>query len=782
MNTNRLRNTGAHQRSSGAVPGYLAPSFPFTPRILSPKVAIEMFTRLLVIQIAFAFLVASAAAQDPPLQMQLKKVEPSERVRSEIVYSDGTVVLLSDFQERINATRYQASGRVEITFKDIVITCDRVEYDEATMQGSASGHVKFSQGQQWLSCSKAEFNYASQTGTFYDASGYTDQQFMIRGRTVRKVAPEIYTVEDGFITSCAERRPKWSFSTSSSSVHVDKTARLRGVTFRLKGIPILYAPYVVLPMFKKERSSGFTPFHTGNSTSKGRLFSQGYYQTLGPSMDLTAYADYFTLRGIAVGGIFRARPNEHTRLYAQAYGIRDKLGQGGAHLIIEGESLLKEGLRAVSRVNVTTSFDFRQAFSDTFRSATIPQEQAIVFLTRTQGSTAANLSFQREEVLYPVRSLIIRRFPSLEFQTLGTQIGKLPLILYLRTSLEGVSRVDNTLETPKIMQRLDLYPRVALRVPSFAGFSLFPSVGVRETYYSGRRSDASPTGFVSETLKRQYADFILDLRTPTLEKVFHSKFGSIKHVIEPTAVYRRIGGIKDFHEIIRFDQDDAVANTNEVEYGVINRFFRGTDNPDGTRRFYEFLSLSLKQKYYFDPSFGGAFRPGELNIFYPLDTLTGFSNTTVQRNLAPLSGVARVAPNGTISQELRLDYDTRFQRLRDLSISNNWQQGKFFLAGTYFKIQALEPGTYDQDHIQGQIAYGSAQRGLSGSLTMSYNIQSGSLLNSHSRLNYMWDCCGLSLEFQQFALGLRTETRFTFSFTLKGLGSFGNIKRPESLF
>ena len=84
--------------------------------------------------------------------------------------------------------------------------------------------------------------------------------------------------------------------------------------------------------------------------------------------------------------------------------------------------------------------------------------------------------------------------------------------------------------------------------------------------------------------------------------------------------------------------------------------------------------------------------------------------------------------------------------------------------------------------MQGQAGYGSLTRGLSASVTLSYNIDSARLLNSQSRLNYMWDCCGVSLEFQQFDLGLRTESRVNFSFTLKGVGSFGNLKRPESLF
>ena len=60
-----------------------------------------------------------------------------------------------------------------------------------------TGHVRFSQQQQWLTCSRADFNFTSQTGVFYDASGYTDREFFITGRTIIKTGPDTYRVEEG---------------------------------------------------------------------------------------------------------------------------------------------------------------------------------------------------------------------------------------------------------------------------------------------------------------------------------------------------------------------------------------------------------------------------------------------------------------------------------------------------------------------------------------------------------------------------------------------------------
>ncbi len=720
------------------------------------------------------------AAQTQSLQV----TQSLEQVRSEIPYRDGTVVLLSDFQERVTRTRYRASGHVRITFQDMLITCDEAEYDEATRDGWAKGNIRFSQGRQWFSCSRAEFNFENQTGTFYDASGFTDQEFLVKGRTVIKTGRDTYHVRSGFISTCQEQRPKWSFGTATATIKVDKTTRLRHTVFRVKGVPIFYFPYMIVPMEQKKRSSGFVPFHMGKSTSKGRVFSEGWFQTLGRSADATIYGDYFSLRGLAIGGIFRARPNPVTRVHVEAYGINDRLGQGGAQLFVDAVSQLPRDFRFVARANVTSNFRFRQAFADTFRAATIPQEESVVFLTRNLGSWSTDFSFQRQEVLYPGRSVVIRKSPSLEFFSLGMPLGKLPFIFSLRASADGMSRVDSKIESPKMVQRLDLYPRLALRLPGLAGFSLIPSIGARETFYSAGLTPEPDPEVSVQHLSRHYADFELDLRMPTLErKYWEASDRSFTHVLEPILKYRRIYGIKDrLDEIIRFDAEDPISDTNEVEYGLVNRIIRTRQTSSGSIQPYEFLSLRIVQKQYFDPDFGGAFKPGRANIFYPLYTTTGFAATAIAHNFAPTNIIARVTPQPGITMDARADFDTKLNNLRDASVTALWRQERILVAGTWFKTSGLDLGSFTSHHVQGQVGYGRLDRGFSASVAISYDIVSSRLLNSHTRLYYVWDCCGVALEYQQYDIGLRTESRFTFSFSLKGIGSFGNLKRPESLF
>ena len=107
---------------------------------------------------------------------------------------------------------------------------------------------------------------------------------------------------------------------------------------------------------------------------------------------------------------------------------------------------------------------------------------------------------------------------------------------------------------------------------------------------------------------------------------------------------------------------------------------------------------------------------------------------------------------------------------------------RFLLGTAYFVTRELEPGTIQTNQVQGQIALGHLGRGASLSSTLSYDVHSARFLNYRTRLNYFWDCCGVSLDFVGFNVGVRQENQIRFSFYLKGIGTIGTIKQPRRVF
>jgi len=540
------------------------------------------------------------------------------------------------------------------------------------------------------------------------------------------------------------------------------------------------------------------------------LFS--FYLVLGRSADLMLHTDYFSKRGFGNGVTFRTRPNPVTSLTLDWYWINDRKDQGGTSFNGVGETKLPHGFRAAAEFNLVTSFLFRQVFSDNFRTATLPTDNSLVFITNNFQSRSFNLLVSREETVFEGPNVVIRKTPTLDFKLIGQRLPNLPLPFYLDldTSAAGLNRTRllplpagdpnaSPFETPGMTQRLDLSPRLYFSLPLFQGLRVTPGVGFRETFYSNSLRPSTDPAVIEDPVSaadihRRYFQFTMDLHGWGLSKVYSDSSGnSWKHLIEPLVRYRYITGIDNFDQIIRFDEKDAVANTHEIEYALFNRIFAKRITPNGDLN-HEWLSFKIAQKYFFDSDFGGALQPGAINQFFPLNTLTGFPYAVTSRHYSPVTALMRFTPQPGYSFDLRGDYDPKFNTFRNFSVTGFLSRPGLFLGTTYFVTKEtpdladvvedlqLQPGTFKNNQLQGQVALGDLQRSISVSTTLSYDIQSKRLLSHRSRVNYFWDCCGVSLEFQGFNVGVRSEQQFRFSFVFKGIGRFGTINRPDDLF
>src|SRR5262249_10949883 len=165
-----------------------------------------------------------------------------------------------------------------------------------------------------------------------------------------------------------------------------------------------------------------------------------------------------------------------------------------------------------------------------------------------------------------------------------------------------------------------------------------------------------------------------DYRSNVIGPQLERDFGSLRHVIEPSVDFRYVGGPDQFRDTIVVDDVDLVARTKEVEYAVTNRFF--------TSR--EVFSWRLAQKYYFDPTFGGAIIPGKRNVFAPVLDISGFAFADGVRRVSPIVSTMRVSTSAYTSTDVEVDYDTRDHLFRSAGVVGNASRGQVVAAISYF--------------------------------------------------------------------------------------------------
>jgi LPS-assembly protein len=493
---------------------------------------------------------------------------------------------------------------------------------------------------------------------------------------------------------------------------------------------------------------------------------------------------------------------------------------------MEGVHYFPNGFLAAADVNVTSNLAYRQVFSDSIQQAISPEERSQVFINKNFGDYSFNFLARSQVTSIPNTRIRTRQLPSITLDKRPSALRyfeRLPVYFSFEGGLEGVSRKETVddidlfrsqvqgdpIISPSIVQRLDVHPRFEIPV-HFGGWSVTAMAGLRATYYSNS-IDPTTRLILSRDVVRGYGEFELDVRPPALARNFRHRDGSFffRHVIEPYIIYRKIEGITNFERIIRFDWTDAIADTNEIEFGITNRFFtrRSTENVNpkaeraGNRpqiplssQPYEALTITVRGKYFFDPTFGGALTPGERNQFYPINTFSGFSYGGVPRRFSPLNIEARYRPSQSLFADLRTDLDVQSGGLRALSATFGISRPLVQAFQTFYYTRAIdlvpslarfadargkEPGTLRGSQWSPSLFVGNRERGFFGGVSFFFDFQNrpgqqnSSLISSVITAGYNFDCCAVTVQNYTFDVGLRNENRFVFSFRLNGIGTFG---------
>lgn len=741
-------------------------------------------------------------------------------------------------------------GNVDARIGTYRLQADKVTVYEATNKVVAEGNVVFDQGdQQRITGSSAEWNYRTKTGFFINSTGFTNQtadgtRLYFTADRVDKISLDTIVATNVQVTACDEDVPKWSFHSKRIKIKTGDRVRLYSPNLRVKGVPIVYLPYASVSLKHGDRASGFLTPTFGGAGKKGFRVSNAYYLTLGRSADVTVRSDIYSARGVGIGADLRTRANSRSYFNAGFYIVKDRtLGhkidadhpdQGGSSLYVEGVHYFPNGFIAAADVNVTSNLAYRQVFSDSIQQAISPEERSQVFVNKDLNEYSFNFLARSQVTSLPNSRantrVRLRNLPSVAMEKRATILSflkKFPVYYSFEASADGVSRKETVddltafrleaggdpIVSPSLVQRLDYHPRLQLPL-HFYGISLTASAAGRVTFYSNSLDPANRQ-VLSRNLTRGYGEFELDFRPPALFKDYRRGNGSLffRHLIEPYIVYRRITGVDNFNRVIRFDYQDAIADTNEIEFGITNRFFtqRSTENVSSAARKetrtgkriptstqpYEALTITVRGKYFFDRFFGGALVPGQRNQFYPINTFSGFSYGGVPRRFSPLNIEARYRPRADVSVDLRSDLDTRGGGVRALSATFGINKPLIQAFQTFYYTRAVElvpslaqyadargkePGTLRGSQWSPSIFLGDRERGLFGGASFFFDYQArpgkgnSSLITSTVTVGYSWDCCGVTAQYSSYNVGVRQERGVLFSFRLNGIGTFGTEK------
>ncbi len=709
----------------------------------------------------------------------------------------------------VRGDHYHLEGQVELEQGNQKFYADVVDYYHDTRKMIATGNVVYSAPESRVAADRLEFDLATKTGTFYNASGSAslgekaDKSFfgtqepdaLFYGETIEKIGPRKYKITKGGFTSCVQPTPRWELVANTTTVHLDKYAFLTNTVLKVKGVPLFYLPAMYYPIQDDDRATGFLLPTYGSSVIRGQSLSNAFFWAINRSQDLTLMHDWFTKRGQGMGGEYRYVAGPGSQGSASTYFLDEKEASytaGGGTVSTPAQrnyeiranavQVLPLNLRARGNVDYFSSVITRTTFNQNPYDWSSRTRSIRGNLSGSWGRHSTSLSYDTTELFYSdTESSMQGGTPRLSYAFAQTRLGRTPFYAGFNTEAVRLTRIDKwtEAEADQGLTRIDVSP--SLRVP----FNKWPfltfnsSISFHSTYYSESyvKDDDGRDVQAEEPLTRRYWDLRSDIVGPKFTRVWDTPDNGYaekyKHTIEPTFTIQRLTFFDDYDRIVKLEgYDYTYGGTTRLSYGLINRFTAKRRSGASTARNRDFLTVSVTQSYYSDP------RASQYDFAqFPLNYFG-----RAPSNFSPIAIGANYSPSEATSVSARIDYDNdarEFQSIRlngnyavsdVLNVTGGWSQRKF----------SFQPDRPDK-YFNASTSVRAKGNRFGGTYAFYYDIGRSTMLDQRIVGYYNAQCCGIVFEYQQYnfpqfsTFAVPQDRRFNIGFTLAGLGTFSNF-------
>lgn len=472
-----------------------------------------------------------------------------------------------------------ARGGVTLTRGDTTLTADEVVYDKTNGIAEARGHVVLTDPEAAIEGDFAHLNLDDETGWIEDANATLHpSDYVLRTNRLDKLGGPQYRVARSTFTTCrcgGLEKPSWSIGGNRTDVKLEGAGVVRGMTLRVKDVPVLYLPWMLFPA-NTQRQTGFLIPRISYSNRRGFQYEQPFFWAIDKSSDLTIATDVETAQRIGATAEYRyylsrlnhgdftfAYYNESVR--GRTLGViapngvaatdipEDRFALAGHHVSpFYGGSKFYLDLFAVSDdlfLREINTFSFGGRNDLALRSARFTQSRAGVYKSWGTGLVAGEMSYYQD--LIDPQELALQRLPRIEAE------NSMPLLGDRVVGHVRGEAVDYQREQGYAGLRGDLAPD--LFVPFHLGRVLQGSVtgGVRETAY--HLTDREQVAFAVPSIVPVRSGFVRAPELPALDadrtrelaevrgrlgseldRVFtfrHLGLEKLKHTIEPEVQY-----------------------------------------------------------------------------------------------------------------------------------------------------------------------------------------------------------------------------------------------------
>ena len=526
-------------------------------------------------------------------------------------------------------TDAEGKPKTEIITKSDTLTtikADWISYDITQGSIKARGNLQIKIGQDNLSAANGEVDLKAETGIFNEATIIRHgKNIHLEGKVIEKTGDITYRIEDGWIITCKlkdNETPPWSFAATDTEITEGGYAILKHSTFRIKNVPVLYSPWMIVPV-KNTRQTGFLFPEISISDRDGFGLNLPVFINLSASSDVTLYPELLTKRGLNSGIEFRYVMDKETKGSYMGNYLHDKLSdpseteyysdndfthtnQGRYWLRGKADNTFGEWISRLD-LDIVSDRDYLREFTSGLTGFTESNEQFAQifgrgFETNTVDERKNTYSLLRSWDDMSVNVELLGINDNREDKSSPTPLWKLPSVNYSGLVPVGESSINFVWKSEYInywredgvgAHRVDIFPGLTAPIPLGDYLEATAGIGLRETFYSIEEyGDSSWDGGSSENrfLYELNAEIGTTLVGDFSRNPEHDDY--FRHTFRPYIAYTYIPD-EDQSNIPQFDDTDMIEESNLFTYGIDN-FFKlfGTKDAKSYENDYGYIKIS----------------------------------------------------------------------------------------------------------------------------------------------------------------------------------------------
>jgi len=678
------------------------------------------------------------------------------------------------------------TGNVRVWRDSLTITSDEMSYDTKLSKAWAHGAVVIRFGEDILRGDEAEFDLKTSTGTI--SSG---QLFLKRNNVnlvadkIQKTGEEEYLADNAIISTCPLPKQAWSFRCSELKLTLTGQAVSRDTSFRVANIPLLYTPWLSIPI-NRYKKSGFLLPYFASSSRNGVELNVPYYWAITDSVDATFYQHVMNRRGWMQGvemryvfsedtkGIWRYNTiidmlddedfnhDGYRRTAEKRYWLRGKLDQTLASGID-----VKLDVDYASDLDYLREFDegpmgfdqsdrmFRKFFGRSLSERTDNIRPSTLQLTKLDNDHFLGSELQYNRNLLPSeQDNTVQTLPRLVSHGYARPLFDLPFLYdwdahyvhYWRDKGDRIQRI---------------YAKPQLHFPSQLGDygDIVISAATEETIYSatGTADDHDQTSKANRLLYRVDVD-----ASTTLARTFAlTETEFLRNTIRPRLFFRHRPG-DDQDNLPELDSLDRLEKMDRFTLSFLSHL--SYKRPGTTSQF----TYSDILRFYIEQSYDGSkipIGPPVLSRYSLFDRIPRLNKAVEEHYLSDLYGELEWRPR----QNIALRYDTTYNFYgKGVTSYNLWgnlssQAGdRLGLAYRYNMVEAIDSLVLDMNLV--------LTEKWSGIYETEWSFEDSDEIESTYGLRYTSNCWSVTGHFKKE----RDDTTIGLSVELLGIGGWKN--------